>query len=313
MRALVTGGTGFIGNHLVLELDRRHWETVCMTQRSLRSRLPNVAVLTEDLAQPKPVKAIKEAIGKVDAVFHLAASVPNASEKNSDSLSFFSTNALGTMHLLNLALELQAGSFIYASSISVVGKPTHLPIAEDHPVKPLNTYSLSKLYGELYCEFMRRTSFKKIFSLRITSPYGPGMKKNSVLPNFVNKALSSQDFGWMGSGERAQNFVHVGDLINAFLLAAENNNPGIYNVGGPSSVNMKKLAETVKKLVPQCKSRIGSDGKPDPQEDFRWIIVGDLAHSKLGYDPQIALEQGLEEYIRHMQSKAEVPTWWEPS
>ena len=313
MRALVTGGTGFIGNHLVLELARRGWKAVCLTKRPVRSRLPKVTVLTEDLSQPKPVKRVKAAIGKIDVVFHLAAAVPHAPEKKPDSGSFFLTNALGTLYLSRLALELKADSFVYASSISVIGKPSRTPIDEDHPTAPLSAYALSKLYGELYCEWMRRTGLKRTFSFRISSPYGPGMGVNSVLPNFVRKALVSRDFGWMGQGKRVQNFVHVSDVVKAFLLAAEKNNPGIYNIGGPSSISMKKLAQKVKKLAPQCKSRIGSVGKPDPQEDFRWRIDSCLAHSKLGYDPQVALEQGLKGYIAHVQSKAATPAWWEPS
>ena len=307
MRALVTGATGFIGNYLVLELRRRGWDVVCMTRRPVETTDLGIRCVQADLLQPAQLDAIASAAGPMDSVFHFAALLPAA---DTSVEQYLVANCVATSRLLELAERMGARSFVYASSLPVIGTPEHLPITEEHSVRPKHPYHLSKLCGEMACEMARRMDNRNVSSLRITSPYGAGMTANSVLPRFVSKALQSEEVQWMGSGSRAQNFVHVMDVVAAALLAAETDRPGVYNVGGGETTSMQELARLITKLTPGTQSKVSASGKPDPEESCRWEVDLTRAAAALGYRPKVPLEQGLSEYIACMQSRQETARRW---
>ena len=307
MRAFVTGATGFIGNYLVLELRRRGWNVVCMVRRGLETKDQGIACVQADLLQPAQLDGILHPAGTVDSVFHFGALLPAADPTIEQYLL---ANCAATSRLLEVAARMGARSFVYASSLPVIGSPEHLPITEEHSVKPKHPYHLSKLCGEMACETARRVLNRNVSSLRITSPYGPGMTQKGVLPRFVSKALKSEEIQWMGSGERAQNFVHVTDVVEAALLAAETDRPGLYNVGGSETTSMQELARSVAKPTRETGSNASASGKPDPEEGCRWEVDLTRTAAALGYRPQVSLEQGLGEYIAYMQSKQDTPRWW---
>ena len=132
---------------------------------------------------------------------------------------------------------------------------------------------------------------------------------STVLARLVDHAVRSEALHWFGRGSRAQNFVHVSDIVNAALLAAETKASGVYNVGGAETTTMRELAELVSRLagneVPPF-----STGAVDPEEGVRWDVDLTRAANGLCYRPQISLEKGLEEYIAWVKSKAEAPQWW---
>jgi UDP-glucose 4-epimerase len=306
MRALVTGATGFIGNHLVLELRRRGWEVVCVL-RSATQSAPGIECVRGDLLRPESLRFDDIPVGSVDVLFHFAALLPS---KETSAEQYLMANCVATVRLLQVAAQLSIKSVVCASSLPVIGTPEYLPITEDHPTKPRHPYHLSKLCGEMACEMARRTQELRISSLRITSPYGPGMSPNGVLARFVDRALKSENLHWLGSGSRAQNFVHVSDVVSAALLAEETDRPGIYNIGGSETTGMQELARAVARWTPGTHSEVGAAAAPDPEEGCRWEV--DLTHaaSGLGYHPRIPLEQGLAEYIVWVQSGAQMPHWW---
>ena len=116
--------------------------------------------------------------------------------------------------------------------------------------------------------------------------------------------------GWHGTGQRTQNFVHVSDVVNALLLAAEAATPGVYNIGGSASISMKELARLVVELTPKCHSRVGANGISDGQEGYRWDV--DLSKSKtdLNYSPGMPLKKGLKEYIETVRDGTQETKWW---
>ena len=305
MRALVTGATGFIGRHLVLELRRRDWDIVCMTRRPVEPLDSAIRCTQGDLLDPASF-GFRD-VADVDVLFHFAAQLPAP-----DILAeqYLAANCTATARLLQVVAQMNIPSVVYASSLPVIGSPETLPITEDHPTKPQHPYHLSKLCGEMACEMARRVKGMRVTSLRITSPYGPGMSSDVVLARFVNRALRSEDIQWMGTGSRAQNFVHVSDVVNSALLAAETEHPGIYNIGGAETTSMQKLAQLVVRLVPDGRSRASSAGIPDPEDGLRWEVDISRAASGLRYRPQVSLEQGLADYIGWMRSKAPPPSWW---
>jgi len=137
------------------------------------------------------------------------------------------------------------------------------------------------------------------------------MSETTVLPRFVKLALASEDISLYGSGARTQNFVHVGDIVRACLLAAEGDEGGVFNVAGPDQTSMRDLARAVVRLAPGCRSEVRFADKPDPQEEYRWDV--DLAKSRrtLGYEPEVSFEDGLRDYIDFLASGRPLPRWWD--
>jgi UDP-glucose 4-epimerase len=308
MRALVTGATGFLGNHLTLELRRQGWEVVCAVRGQVESRDPGIRCVALDLGRPEPLGP-DPCLGGADVMFHLAASMP-AVGREPDCARFLVENACATARLLASAQKLRIGAFVYASSAAIVGEPEKLPIREEHPVRPLHAYLVGKAAGELVCEMERLTAGSRVVSLRITSPYGAGMPAGSVLPLFVRRAIASEDVTWHGTGERSQNFVHARDVVNAFLLAANTRHPGVYNVGHSHSICMRDLAKLVVSLTPGSTSEARASMLPDPQDRFRWEIDLSRSAAGMGYTPQVELESGLAEYIEASRAGTTPPTWW---
>jgi UDP-glucose 4-epimerase len=308
--ALVTGATGFIGNYLVRELRRLNWRVFCLTRQSLNSEDPGIDCVSGDLTQPGTLERVWRQVKGVDTVFHLAAQLPTDDATEIDDVLFYETNAVATMKLLKASIDAGVASFVYASSLTLIGKPRVLPITEDHPVSNFHPYFISKFCGELYCETVRRTENRRVSSLRITSPYGAGMSERSVLSRFVHLAMGSKDIELFGSGNRRQNFVHVEDVIRAILLAADTQSPGVFNVGGACSISMKDLAALVLRLVPGREHALRNNGLPDPQDDYFWDVDLSRAERFLAYHPEVSLEEGLSHYIAFSRKNIPVSKWW---
>ena len=289
----------------MVELCRRGWNVVCVVRNPVEPCDSRIQCVQGDLLQPSSL-CFNGISGSIDVLFHFAAQLPT---QDVSTEHYLTANCTATARLLDEAARLEIGSVVYASSLPVIGKPEHLPITEDHRTKPTHPYHLSKLCGEIACEMKRRATGQRITSLRITSPYGAGMP-SSVLARFVDRALSSQDLQWLGGGSRAQNFVHVSDVVTAALLAAETQDPGVYNIGGAETTTMQELACLVVRLAAGSRSKASSAEGTDPEEGMRWEVALSRASTTLGYRPKISLEQGLREYITWAQSKAEPPRWW---
>lgn len=285
---------------MIQELVNHDWELICIVRKQHNFGNLKIQQIYGDLSKPESLVYKFADVEDIDVIFHLAAELPVNNPQN-DPARYIVNNTLGTVKLLDVAKELNC-RFIYTSSIPVIGIPQEIPITESHPLRPRSYYHLSKLFGELACDMQRRIRDGKIFSLRISSPYGPGMPENAVLAKFVNLALRSQNIELLGSGQRTQNFVHVRDIVNAIKLTTQAKIAGTYNLAGLSSVSMESLAHIILDLIPDSSSEILFSEEPDNEEKYRWDV--DLTNSKkqLGYYPKISLEQGLDEYIQWIRS-----------
>jgi nucleoside-diphosphate-sugar epimerase len=136
------------------------------------------------------------------------------------------------------------------------------------------------------------------------------MPPGAVLAQFVRNALIGQKVQWFGSGTRAQNFVHVFDVVRAALLASSTSCPGVYNVGGSEAITMRDLAHLVVELTPGTRSTATAAGLPDVEDGWRWDVDLSRAAAGLGYRPTLSLAQGLSEYIAWERTKADRPGWW---
>lgn len=310
MRALVTGATGFIGRYLVRELLDRGWQVICLSREQRIPTTPYVTSLCVDFGSPESLRRHESSLGQLDAVFHLAALLPDRTEGYNPE-PYIAVNTLGTAALLRMSVNIKVPVFIFMSSLSLIGKPLHLPITEEHPVQPEHPYFVSKLAAEHLCEQASKTHGLRAVSLRLTSPYGPGMAENTVLPRFVRAAIASEDITIHGTGQRTQNFVHVSDVVKACMLAVKSDAAGIFNLGGASSIAMRDLAAMAVKMVPGTGSKVIESSIFDPQEEYRWHV--DLSKIKwaISYVSSISLDLGVRELKDFFSSGADVYKWWE--
>jgi len=307
----VTGATGFIGSNLVAALRHQGWAVVCVVRRPVKSHDPGIVCVTGDLLEVESMNYARSEVGEIDVLFHLGAMLP-AREPAFERSLFLMANTFGAIRLLQTAINMGIPSIVYASGVSIIGKPEVIPITEDHPIHPVDPYQVSKLCAELYCQRVSQIEHKQIVSLRITSPYGQGMSPFTVLSRFAQQAIRSEDIFLYGTGNRRQNFVHVSDVVFACLLAAKAKLSGVYNVAGSASISMRELAELVVRLAPGSRSRVRSSGSPDPQDDYRWEVDLTRSESRLGYRPMLLFEEGLTQYIESLQSGARPNRWWSP-
>lgn len=310
MRALVTGATGFIGNHLIIELLKNGWEIFCLVRQHIPAPPAGIVCIYADLSDPDSIDVAVEQTSNIDVIFHIGALLPTG-QLSIGVEDFLITNTISTCRLLKIASILRTKAFVFASSLPVIGKPQDLPITEKHKTTPQHPYLLSKLAAELSCEMSRCQEQTNVISLRITSPYGPGMNDRTVLANFITKVISSKDIEIYGSGQRIQNFIHISDVIRAFLLAANTKRPGVYNIAG-TSVSMLHLAEKIINIAPTS-SKIIFSNKQDPQENYRWQIDMTKAHDYLEYFPKTTLDIGLNEYLNWQIAGKTEHLWYKHS
>ena len=305
-RALITGATGFIGSHLTEALLKSGWQVVALTRRAVKPVLPNIVVVTADLANPDSlIRAVSHA-GSLNAIFHLAARLPG----NDDAhvAAFLSENGVATATLLEASLDSDCQCFVYASTMGVVGRPLIEPIHEDHPVSFRHSYFLGKFAGEIAC--LLESKRMRTVAMRIASPYGPGMAENSVLPRWVDQALRGDALEVWGQGTRAQDFIHVSDVVKGLMLAASNAPPGVYNLGSGKATTMAELAQAVVRAVGGGNA-IRSALRPDPEEGVRWRLDLSRSMAMLGFHPDMEFEHGLLEYAAWRRGLYEWRPWWD--
>ena len=304
MKALVTGGAGFIGTHLCLELAKRGNEVTALDNLST-GKQDNVTILDKagvkfNYGSILDLGVLAWLFEGKDVVFHLAA-LPSAPRSVERPLEAHNANNTGTLNVLLMARDYGVKKVVYASSSSVYGDNLTLPKTEDMIPKPMTPYAVSKLCGEHYCGVFTNLYGLETVCLRYFNVYGMGQNSKSiysaVIPRFLSKVSTGYPPMIYGDGEQSRDFTYVGDAVEATILAAQEGVVGVYNVGSGRRVTINGLADMTIKLL-------GKDGLAPIYEDER---QGDVRHSLadislikevVGYEPKYTLEQGLKEIVK---------------
>jgi UDP-glucose 4-epimerase len=303
MKAIVTGGAGFIGSHLSKELVGRGYQVVILDNLST-GRISNI----EPLLGSGNAEFVRGSITNLswleglfsgaDYVFHQAA-VPSVPRSIKDPKTSHNTNITGTLNVLLAAKDNGVKKVVYASSSSVYGDAPTLPKVEDMIPKPLSPYAVTKLAGEYYCKVFQEIYGLDTVCLRYFNVYGPQQDPNSpyaaVIPLFIANALAGKPPIIFGDGEQSRDFTFVKDVAEANILAAESEATGIFNIGGAKRVTINHLVRLIIRLV-------GNRAVKPVHEEPR---PGDIVHSladiskagAFGYRPKYSLEKGLEETV----------------
>ena len=308
---LVTGGLGYIGSHVVPELLDRGWR-VRIFDNNYRSD-PNVAVALKAMDNVDVIEgdvryanAVDSAMLGVEAVVHLAAVCLNKSI--SDPTESLDVNLLGTQNVLDAAARSSVSRFIYASSASVYGNPTSLPMKETDKPAPLTPYCIAKLAGEQLLDFHGQTSKMTWLALRFFNVYGPGQQTDayytSVVLTFLRRLAAGDAPVIDGRGEQSMDFVHVTDVARAVGMALDSTATGqVLNVGTGTQTSIAELADELTRIL-------GSDAKPvfRPRE----VLVTQREASTerirevLGWEPTVPLQEGLASVVDYLKKSGEL-------
>lgn len=291
-RALVTGGAGFIGSHLVDSLTGT--ETVRVLDdftAGRRSRVPEDVTVFEGDVRDHDLLA--RAMDGVDVVFHLAAEI-DVERSIHDPERCHAVNVGGTLAVLERAKAIDA-HVVFASSAAVYGDPEEVPVSELAPTRPNHPYGISKLAGEEYCRIYHELYGLDTTALRYFNVYGPRQSGNSysgVIDTFLAEARNGEPITVHGDGEQTRDFVHVDDVVRANLLAAVNGGNGdVYNVGSGESVSVIELAELISSLTATESRIVHIEGRPGDVERSR--ADPSLAAEEIGFEPSVSLRAGL--------------------
>jgi UDP-glucose 4-epimerase len=299
LKALVTGGGGFIGSNLVRALLARGDEVSVLDNFSTGSRA-NLAGLEHDVqlveGDLRSYERVHAAIRGVEVVFHQGA-LPSVPRSVQDPLTTTAVNIEGTLNVLLAARDESVRRIVNASSSSVYGNTGTLPRVETQAPDPISPYAVAKLAAERFCTSFSRVYGMEIVSLRYFNVFGPRQDPTSqyaaVVPRFIRAIADGEPVTIYGDGEQSRDFTFVDNVVSANLLAADAPEVGgeILNVATGGSVTVNALADAIGALLGKS---VEKAYEPAREADVHasWADV-DAAERLLGYRPQVDFADGL--------------------
>lgn len=296
---LITGGAGFIGSHLVKELVRAG-QRVCVLDNFSSSSAENLSSVRRDIllqeGDIRSLPALLEATRGADFVLHHAAlvSVPKSLQNPQETAEI---NIQGTQNVLEASRRNGVKKVVFASSCAVYGNGTEIPYTETAATDCLSPYALSKQAAEELCQFYTRVYGLKTAILRYFNVFGPGQAPASayaaVIAKFMHLTRKGEPLSIDGDGRQERDFIHVNDVVQANLLAADKAVPGeTYNVGSGKSISLLELADLLERVSCRPLKRVFRSKRA---ADVR-ISCADISKiSALGFRPSVALEKGLKQ------------------
>ena len=296
--ALVTGGGGFIGQALLGRLLGDGWT------------VRNLDFVAGQIADPRLThwggsflqrELLAEAMVGVDTVFHLAATkFPREADR--DPLVDAQENIIGTVMMLDRAVEAEVRRVVFASSGGTVyGPPERLPVDEDHPTRPMSAYGVSKLACEQYLRLYDGRGKRPLstLALRIANPYGPRQnidKAHGAVTTFCHHAAQGRPITIWGDGSVERDFVHIDDVSRALVMAADAEVHGIQvNIGAGSGTTLNYILDMIERVRgarPEVTFE-AARGFDVPRN----VLDSRRAQDVLGWQPQVPLQQGVAELL----------------
>ena len=304
-RALVTGGAGFIGSHVADALLAAHYDVAVVDNlsRGRREQVPSAATLhVLDIRSAEAAALIRD--GHFDVVCHLAAQI-DVRVSVADPAADASANILGTLNLLEAVRGAShRPRFVFSSTGGAVyGDFDPPPSAETAPKNPESPYGIGKLSVEYYLGYYGRVHGLDTVALRYANVYGPRQDPHGeagVVAIFCQRLLDGQPLTVFGTGEQTRDYVYVGDVAAANVLAAEADLPPAgrlddraFNIGTSIATSVLRLAEAAQRVAGTAESV--AHAPPRPGEQQRSFVNIEKARRELGWTPRATLESGLAE------------------
>lgn len=310
MRALITGGAGFIGSHLAeLLLEEGHEVVAIDSLASGRTaNLKQLGIeprLTFHQVDIRDASLLMACFEGVDWVFHMAGLadiVPSIEAPG----AYFQTNVQGTLNVLECSRAAGVKRLVYAASSSSYGIPDTYPTPETSPIQPQYPYALTKYMGEELVLHWAQTYKLPAVSLRLFNVYGPRSRTTgaygAVFGVFLAQKIHGKPFTVVGDGGQTRDFTYVTDVVRAFLAAAKSSVTAVaMNVGSGNHYSVNRLVELLGGDVVHIPKR---PGEPD-------CTFGDTTRIRdlLGWAPQVSFEEGVALMLEHLPDWRDAPVW----
>ena len=322
MSVLVTGGAGFIGSHIAEALLKRGHEVVVLDNLDpyydvdiKRQNIETCRAVGEgrfefvegSITDERLVEEVFSGFD-IEFVYHEAA---RAGVRTSveQPLFYERNNVGGLLTLLEAATDHGVERFVNASSSSVYGVPVYLPYDEAHPNSPKSPYGTTKLAAEHYCDVWHSVHGLPTVSLRYFTVYGPRMRPNMAISNFVSRCLNGEPPVIYGDGQQTRDFTYVADVVDAnrTLLESDAADGDVLNIGSSDNISIQELAETVRdQLAPELEIEYESAREADAEHTHASV---EKAGEVIGYEPSRTITEGVGEFIEWYQANRE---WYEP-
>ena len=317
MDILVTGAAGFIGSHLAERLVARgdrvtgfdnfdEFYPRAVKERNLAGlrRNPGFRLVEGDLTDPNDIDVALDAVGKLDAVVHLAA-LAGVRPSIKTPQRFWAVNVTGTLHLLSACRDRGIKRFVFGSSSSVYGKDSQVPFCEADPCsRPLSPYAATKRAAELLAYTEHHLHGLSVTCLRFFTVYGPRQRPDLAIHTFTRLIADGQPIQLFGDGTTSRDYTWIDDILDGVLAAiaqqARNTAPAyrIYNLGGARPTSLKNLVDRIAAALGKP-ARI--DWLPEQPGDMPHTLADlDLSQCDLGYAPKVSIEQGVPRFV----------AWW---
>ena len=305
MKFLVTGGAGFIGSNVVDGLIEAGYEVVVVDNLITGKREnvnPKARFYRVDITSPDLEEVFERE--RPDYVNHHAAQM-NVRKSVDDPMYDAKVNVLGSVNLLELCRRYEVKKVIYASTGGAVyGEPLYLPVDEDHPVNPLSPYGVTKHTVEHYLYFYGANYGLRYTILRYPNIYGPRQDPHGeagVVAIFTEKMLRNERPTIFGDGTQTRDYVYVGDVVTANLLAIDKGDGEIYNVGTGVETSVNELFEFLREAVGVNLEPIYGERRLG--EVYRIAITNDKIYRDFGWKPQTPLKEGLLKTIEYYRRR----------
>jgi len=305
-RILVTGAAGFIGSHLAEDLVKSGHSVKIIDDFST-GNVNNILGLF-NYSNFKMIRGsitnkelISKATSDVDVIFHLAAQI-HVDRSIIEPRYTFEVNTLGTLNLLDAALENDVELMVYASSSEVYGSAQHVPMNEDHPLNPASPYAASKAAADRLCFSYYNTYRLPVVIVRCFNTYGPRQKGSgyaAAIPKFLRRALSDLPPVIYGDGKQTRDYMYVKDAVSAYKLVLRSYKNVLgkaVNFGTGREITIQELAKTILHLCGSRKTPVHAAQRAG--EVKRLCADISLAEKELDFKPQYTIETGLKQFLK---------------
>lgn len=326
MKILVTGGSGFIGSHIVKQLlDTGHEVVVydvklfivhrsSFMEKNIQGQIGDKRItnneerITGIEGDVRDSKLLLESLRGVDAVIHMASFIA-VEESVKNPLKYMENNVLGTASLLTAMREAGVKKLVFSSSATVYGEPKSLPILEDFPLSAANPYAASKIAMEVLCQSFSKTDNFDVTILRYFNPYGPGEKhdpETHAIPNFIMAGLEKRPVTLYWKGEQVRDFIYVEDLAAAHIaVLGDMGDQGdmddrggfrVFNVGSEAGTKVIDVVNALSDIF-GYKMEIKDLGerKGDVMKNY---ASSEKLKSATGWEAKVKLEEGLRKTVQ---------------
>ncbi len=296
---LVTGGSGFIGSHLVT-MALEYSKSVTVVDLQPRSH-PDVKHVVADISDQNSLHSMLP--HNFDTIFHLAARTSVLQSMN-DPQGVFDTNVIGTQNLLELARLRSVKRILLASTNAVVGNIVDGNIVESSPMRPLTPYGSTKAAAEVLSNAYGASYQISAVHLRLTNVYGEGMaKKDSIVPRLMGAAMGLSKFSIYGDGEQYRDYVYVKDVARAFMHLADTDYQGPVIIGSGRSITVNSL---IKKISQATGTNIPFDKAPAKPGEMRGVSVDNSLAKSLGIMTDTDIDDGLARTWKDFSSTVQI-------